>query len=62
MIDMIYRYVYFKTPWYADLDTQYYVEVSEHMLGDILENPAEYTMDILCLQLWNLSDGSLIVG
>ena len=29
LTDMLYRYVFFKTSWYSDLETTYYVDISE---------------------------------
>lgn len=64
LCDMLLRYVYFKTPWYADMHTTFYVDISDSLLNQI-ENDSmspKIQFDILCLQLWLLSDGQLIIG
>ena len=49
LIDMIYRYVYYKTIWYADLENEYYVEISDALLRQIEAEPDRFDMDLLCL-------------
>ena len=46
---MIYRYVYYKTTWYADLENEFYVEISDALLRRIEAEPDRFDMDLLCL-------------
>ena len=46
---MIYRYVYYKTTWYADLENEFYVEISDALLRQIEAEPDRFDMDLLCL-------------
>ena len=39
VIDMIYRYVFFKTTWHADIETFFSVDISDHLLKAIGNTP-----------------------
>ena len=62
LIDMIYRYVYFKTPWYADLKNYYYVDISDSLMDKLKNLPLNFDIKLLYLQLLLLSLGWLING
>ena len=56
LIDMIYRYVYFKTPWYADLPNVFYVDISDSLMDQLQDRP-NFDIKLLYLQLLLLSNG-----
>ena len=51
---MIYRYVFFKTTWHADIETFFSVDISDHLLKAI-GNSQNYNFDLLCLNMLLLS-------
>ena len=59
---MLYRYVFFKTTWYADIATTYEVSVSEQLLSQLEARPEDYDLTLLIFHLLRLSKGQLVIG
>ena len=59
-IDLILRYYFEKITWFSDIETVLDVSISDKLLEKIELAPKQYNLQLLCLIVYNLSQGQIM--